>query len=94
MDMHHDLLGDYQTDNVVTLYERDRAIGWAPAAAGQEPFGHTFSYLLEPDGDDRTLVQHTYDWSQVTAERVLQLCPVVSSAQMTATLEQLNLLLT
>lgn len=93
MDMHHELLGDYQTDNVVTVYERDRAIGWAPAAAGQEPFGHTFSYRLEPDGDDRTIVAHTYDWSPVTAERVLELCPVVSAEQMTATLERLNLAL-
>jgi ketosteroid isomerase-like protein/uncharacterized protein YndB with AHSA1/START domain len=90
MDMHHELLGDYQTDNVVTVYERDRAIGWAPAAAGQEPFGHTFTYLLEPDGDDRTLVAHTYNWSQVTADRVLKLCPVVSAEQMTATLERLD----
>jgi uncharacterized protein YndB with AHSA1/START domain len=89
MDMHHELLGDYQTDNHVTVYERDRAIGWATAASGQEPFGHTFSYRLEPDGDDRTLVHHTYDWSQVTAERVLKLCPVVSAAQMAATLERL-----
>jgi len=90
MDMHHEMLGDYRTDNVVTVYERDRAIGWAPAAAGQEPFGHTFTYRLEPDGDDRTLVQQTYDWSQVTAERVLELCPLVSKEQLTATLERLD----
>lgn len=93
MDMHLDQLGDYQTDNVVTLYERDRAIGWAPGPTGREPFGHTFSYLLEPDGDDRTLVQHVYDWSEVTAERVLKLCPVVTEEQMTATLKRLNELL-
>jgi uncharacterized protein YndB with AHSA1/START domain len=94
MDMHHDALGDYATDNVVTAYERDRAIGWAPGPAGKEPFGHTFTYLLEPDGDDRTVVTQTYDWSKVTAERVLKLIPVVSAEQLDATLRRLAAALT
>jgi len=90
MDMHHELLGDYVTDNVITVYERDRAIGWSTGPAGEEPFGHTFTYRLEPDGDDRTVVTHVYDWSAVTAQRVLELCPVVSAAQLSATLERLD----
>lgn len=90
MDMHHELLGDYVTDNVVTVYDRDKAIGWATGPAGKEPFGHTFSYQLEPDGDDRTVVTQTYDWSAVTAERVLKLCPVVSAAALAGTLDRLE----
>lgn len=90
MDMHHELLGDYVADSVVTVYERDRAIGWAPGPAGREPFGHTYGYQLEPEGDDRTVVTHVYDWSAVTDEQVLALCPVVSAVQLSATLERLD----
>jgi uncharacterized protein YndB with AHSA1/START domain len=90
MDMHRDEFGDYQTDNRVVSYQRDREIGWAPGLAGREPFGHTFTYRLEPIGDDRTMVTLTYDWSAVTDEgrRRVRL-PVISRAELDHSLELL-----
>ncbi|HEY2206116.1 MAG TPA: SRPBCC family protein [Pseudonocardia sp.] len=90
MDMHAEVVGgDYQTDNVVTAYRRDAEIAWAPGAAGREPFGHTYAYELRPDGDDRTVVTLTYDWSGVTSPRVRSLCPFVSAVQLRESLDLL-----
>lgn len=89
MDMHRDDLGDYQSENLITSYQRDREIGWTPGPAGREPLGHTFTYRLEPDGPDRTVVTVTYDWSAVTDPRIRPLLPAVSREQLDRSLELL-----
>ena len=38
---------------------------------GKEPPGHLWRWELEPLGDNRTRVTHTYDWSQLTDEKRL-----------------------
>lgn len=77
MNMHNDILGDHQVVNHVIVYERDRAIGWAPAEPGQPPAGHTFVWQLAPQGEQRTLVSHTYNWSASTHLDMLEYPPVV-----------------
>ncbi len=89
MDMHAEDLGDYRSQSVVTTYVRDRALGWSSGPVDHEPFGHTFTFTLEPDGDDHTLVTQTYDWSAVTDERLLATMPRVSSEDLTRSLDQL-----
>ncbi len=81
--------GDYETDNVVTTYEPDRAIGWATTYPGQEPLGYTYTYLLSPDGDERTVVTQVYDWSGVTDPDLLRLFPRVTAAELAATVDRL-----
>jgi uncharacterized protein YndB with AHSA1/START domain len=59
MDVHAHDIGRNQSQSVVTTYVRDRALGWAPGPVDRDPFGHTFTFTLEPNGDDQTLVTLT-----------------------------------
>ena len=89
MDLHADNLGDYQTRSVVTHYERDRVLGWAPGPVDAKPFGHTFIFVLEAVTDDRTQVTETYDWSAVTDPQLLASMPLVTAEALTSTLDNL-----
>jgi uncharacterized protein YndB with AHSA1/START domain len=89
MDMRREEFGDYQTDNVVTTYQRDVEIGWSPAPAGRPPLGHSYTYRLEPDGDDRTVVTLTYDWSEVSEPRIRTRLPLVSREELDRSLDLL-----
>lgn len=71
MDMH--LPGrEYQMENHITAFEPDRLIEWKPARVGAEPVGMLWRWELEPVGEDKTRVIHTYDWSAVTDPAVLE----------------------
>jgi uncharacterized protein YndB with AHSA1/START domain len=89
MELHAKHFGHHQSQSVVTTYVRDRAIGWSSGPVGGEPFGYTFTFTLEPDGNDHTLVTETYDWSAVTDAQVLATMPRVSSEDMSRTLDRL-----
>lgn len=89
MNMHNPIKGDHQVENHVVVYEPDRALGWAPAEPSREPAGHTFVWRLEPDGEERTLVSQTYDWSRFTHVDMLAHLPVVSREQLLESLHQL-----
>jgi uncharacterized protein YndB with AHSA1/START domain len=89
MDLNTNDHGNYQTQSVVTTYVRDRALGWSPGPVDGDPFGDTFTFTLEPDGDDRTLVILTYDWSAVTDEQLLAMMPRVSREDLTRSLDRI-----
>jgi uncharacterized protein YndB with AHSA1/START domain len=91
MHMHNELFGDYDIANVVTVYEPDRALGWAPGPVGEDSVGHTYTWRLDPadDGDD-TVVTVTYDWSAVTLEWLLPYLPVVTREQLETSLAHLD----
>jgi hypothetical protein len=90
MHMHReDRGGAYATDNIVTTFRPDRALGWATTYPDQEPLGYTHTYLLEPDGDDRTVVTQIYDWSGVTDPDLLHLFPRISADELATTLNRL-----
>lgn len=71
MAMRHPSLGDYRTDNHVLEFEAGRRIVWTTANEGRPPSGVRWSWELEPQGERRTTVVHTYDWSEVTDPAVL-----------------------
>jgi hypothetical protein len=58
--------GPYVMHNLVNVFERDRAIGWAPGglddAGNHKPGGWWWRYDLAPN-DAGTDVTLTYDWS-------------------------------
>src|SRR5262249_5328388 len=58
-------MGSDRTNHVVE-FEEGRLIAWRPSEPGMEPPGHLWRWRLEPVDDSRTLVTHTYDWTQLT----------------------------
>ena len=56
-------------ENHVVEFEEGRRIAWRPAEPGQQPPGHLWSWELEPIDAARTLVTHTYDWTELTDEK-------------------------
>lgn len=69
--------GDYVMHNLVTEFEQDRTIAWAPGQLGESgdvsPMGWWWRYDLAPNGQ-ATDVTLTYDWSG-TPQRVRELLP-------------------
>jgi len=72
MKMNFEGVGNYVMQNHVVEYERNRRIGWEPApgdeAASDDgrfpigiPSGHRWSFQLDPDGEDATLVTELYN---------------------------------
>jgi uncharacterized protein YndB with AHSA1/START domain len=53
-------------ENHVVEFTEARRIAWTPSVAGERPAGHLWRWELEPLGDTRTQVTHTYDWSRLT----------------------------
>ncbi len=64
--------GHYVMHNVVTVFDKDRAIGWVPGrlddAGNHTPGGWLWRYDLAPNGD-QTDVSLTYDWSAMPQDR-------------------------
>jgi hypothetical protein len=79
MKMYFDALGDYEMNNHVIEYEPGRRIGWEPesgrghrdasAEVSQRRWGHRWSYELEPDGPDATIVTEIYDCSRAPEDQ-------------------------
>ncbi|MCP2195145.1 Activator of Hsp90 ATPase homolog 1-like protein [Williamsia deligens] len=83
--------GEYQTDNHVSGYAKDKLVAWKTAPAGTEPPGWEWLWELESQGPGETLVRHTYDWSKVTDKKLLEQVgfPLVTEAQLEETLGRL-----
>ena len=84
--------GDYRTENHVVGYSPNQLLAWRTAPAGKEPPGWQWVWELESQGSDSTLVRHTYDWSDVTDQALLQKIgfPLVSQDQLEDTLVRLD----
>jgi len=63
-------MGSDRTNHVVE-FDEGRLIAWRPSEVGRKQPGHLWRWRLEPIDDSRTLVTHTYDWSQLTDENRL-----------------------
>ncbi|HXW79864.1 MAG TPA: SRPBCC family protein [Acidimicrobiales bacterium] len=105
MKMYFPRLGDYEMNNHVVEYERDRRIGWEPEAGRGHPgssgeegsarWGHRWTYELTPDGPDATIVTEIYDCSRAPEnERVGMDNGNVWREAMETTLERLDSLCT
>jgi hypothetical protein len=106
MRMYYPHIGDYEMNNHVVEYERDRRIGWEPEAGRGHPdaaadsadparWGQRWSYQLTPDGPDATMVTEIYDCSQAPEEERVQISDGrIWIEAMTQTLERLDALCT
>src|SRR6266852_8449613 len=79
-------------ENHVIEFEEGRRIAWRPAEPGQEPPGHLWRWALEPIDSSRTLVTHTYDWTQLTDEGRLPRARATTAEKLQASLARLGAL--
>jgi uncharacterized protein YndB with AHSA1/START domain len=77
--------------NHVVEFEEGRRIAWRPSEPGGDPPGHLWRWTLEPVGDERTrtLVTHTYDWTQLTDPGRLERARITTTDRLAASLERL-----
>lgn len=76
-------------ENHVEEFEEGRRIAWRPAEPGATPPGHLWRWELEPLGEDRTRVTHTYDWTTLNDEKRLTRARNTTAAKLAASLDRL-----
>ena len=76
-------------ENHVVEFEEARRIAWHPSEVGHRQPGHLWRWELEPLGDSRTLVTHTYDWSRLTDVNRLPRARATTSEKLRASLDRL-----
>ena len=76
-------------ENHVVEFNEGRRIAWRPAEPGRKPPGHLWRWELEPIDGSRTLVTHTYDWSQLTDEKRFTRARATSENKLRASLDRL-----
>jgi len=75
--------------NHVVEFEEARRIAWHPSEVGRRQPGHLWRWELAPAGDSRTLVIHTYDWSQLTDEKRVARARATTDGRLQASLDRL-----
>jgi uncharacterized protein YndB with AHSA1/START domain len=83
------LTNDNIRENHVVDFVEARRIAWNPSEVGQSPPGHLWRWELEPLGESRTLVTHTYDWSRLTDASRLPRARATTSDKLRASLDRL-----
>ncbi len=76
-------------ENHVVEFEEGRRIAWLPAEPGQPPPGHLWRWELVPLSPTRTLVRHTYDWSQLIDQSRLARARATTPQRLQASIERL-----
>jgi uncharacterized protein YndB with AHSA1/START domain len=76
-------------ENHVVEFTEGRRIAWQPSEVGQVPPGHLWRWELEPLGPSRTLVIHTYDWTELTDEKRMVRARATTAERLTASLDRL-----
>lgn len=78
-----------QRHNHVVEFEEGRRIAWRPSEPDNAPPGHLWRWELEPLSDRRTLVTHTYDWSELTDESRMERARATTGEKLKASLDKL-----
>lgn len=76
-------------ENHVVEFEEARRIAWHPSEVGRRQPGHLWRWELEPLGDSRTMVTHTYDWTLLTDRNRLPRARSTTPDRLRASLERL-----
>ncbi|MCK0172571.1 SRPBCC family protein [Mycolicibacterium sp. F2034L] len=78
-----------QRHNHVVEFVEGRRIAWQPAEPDSPPPGHLWRWELEPLGENRTLVTHTYDWSKLTDETRMERARKTTGDKLKASIDRL-----
>jgi hypothetical protein len=89
MNMHNEVMGDYQMENHVVAFADNQLVGWQPSSPGKEPGGWEWVYELNAIDGGSTEATLTYDWSKVTDPSLLRSFPVTDEAGLEESLNQL-----
>ncbi|MFE3059260.1 SRPBCC family protein [Nocardia sp. NPDC059239] len=76
-------------ENLIVEFEEARRIAWMPSEAGVQPIGHLWRWELEPLGDNRTRVKHTFDWTDLSDERRLARARATTSEMLRGSVDRL-----
>ena len=86
------LTGGSVRENHVVEFEEARRIAWHPSEVGRRQPGHLWRWVLEPLGDSRTRVTHTYDWTLLTDKNRLPRARSTTPDRLGVSLERLAVL--
>jgi uncharacterized protein YndB with AHSA1/START domain len=76
-------------ENTVVEFEEGRRIAWRPNVPGRQPPGHLWRWELAPVAEGRTLVTHTYDWTELTDRSRFPRARATTSDRLDASLARL-----
>jgi uncharacterized protein YndB with AHSA1/START domain len=76
-------------ENHVVEFEEARLIAWRPSEVGRRPPGHLWRWELEPLAPSRTLVTHTYDWTDLTDTKRLARAQATTQEKLAASIDRL-----
>lgn len=79
----------HERHNHVRDFVEGRLIAWAPSEPGQEPPGHLWRWELLPVDEQRTIVTHTYDWSQLRDEQRFERARATTADRLQASIDRL-----
>lgn len=85
MTLHH---GPVRENHVVE-FDEGRRIAWRPSETGGTPPGHLWRWELEPVDAGRTLVTHTYDWTQLADPKRLERARNTTADSLRASMDRL-----
>ena len=77
-------------ENHIVEFEEGRRIAWLPSEEGKQPPGHLWRWEIEPVGDGRSKVTHTYDWTNLTDEKRLVRARATTADNLAASIDRLN----
>jgi uncharacterized protein YndB with AHSA1/START domain len=78
-----------ERENHVVEFAEGRRIAWRPAEPGQPPPGHLWRWELTPLDGGRTLVRHTYDWSELTDPQRFERARATTADRLRASVDRL-----
>ncbi|HXS87276.1 MAG TPA: SRPBCC family protein [Mycobacterium sp.] len=83
------LLNGAVRENHIVEFVEARRIAWNPSPEGEPPPGHLWRWELEPLGDARTRVTHTYDWTNLTDKQRFATARSITSDKLQASMDRL-----
>ena len=76
-------------ENHVVEFTEGRRVAWRPAEPGRKPPGHLWRWELDPIDPTRTLVTHTYDWTQLVDQKRIPRAEATTADKLQASLDRL-----
>jgi uncharacterized protein YndB with AHSA1/START domain len=83
------LTGGALRENHVVEFVEGQRIAWKPAEPGKAPVGHLWRWELAPIDEARTLIVHTYDWTELNDESRFGRARSTSMERLAASIDRL-----